>query len=311
MNADSKFVFVNYISRSGSTLLCSILDHFQQFEVGIEAGFPGFPLKIIPTIDNPIRNANQLDKYLAQAYHDNRFKSWGVPRTALKNTLLSLDRPIHFGDILRACFYHYFNGKMPEYIIHKAGYFIKDIETTRRLFPGSFHLYILRDPRAVFASQKSAVSVYNQQTMASSLLRFCRDYRVRYEIAVACEPEKDIMLIKYEDLVSRSNSTIKEILSFLGANNEEKKISNYNSKIPEAQKHLHPNLLKPPNTQSIEKWRSTLDRNEVYVIEFMLRDIMSDLGYPKYNNSLVQPFQILKSLSTVASSFIKEKTRRP
>jgi hypothetical protein len=248
--------------------------------------------------------------YLEQAYHDNRFKSWGVPRTALKNTLLSLDRPIHFGDILQACFYHYFNGKMPEYIIHKAGYFIKDIETTRRLFPGSFHLYILRDPRAVFASQKSAVSVYNQQTMASSLLRFCRDYRVRYEIAVACEPEKDIMLIKYEDLVSRSNSTIKEILSFLGANNEEKKISNYNSKIPETQKHLHPNLLKPPNTQSIEKWRSTLDRSEVYVIEFMLRDVMSDLGYPKYNNSLVQPFQILKSLSTVASSFIKEKTRR-
>ena len=305
MIKNQPFIFVNYLSRSGSTLLCSLLDQYSDIDVGIEAGFPGFPEKITPNNDNPIHSKAEVSDYLDQLYSDNRFCSWNIPRENLEKTLLAQTKPITFELILEACFNQYFNQNLPKYIVHKAGYFIKDLETTRTLFPGSHHIYVTRDPRAIYASQKNAISLYNNKPMALNLYRFCREFKLRHNIAMANKSANDFSLIQYEKMASNPTANIEKILSKLSISSNKKNNTDYQQKIPDAQKSLHKNLDSAPNQKSIDKWKEQLSDIEIFLIECLLTKELSSLRYTRHFNHFIRPLLFLKSLIVLFRSFLK------
>ena len=305
MIKNQPFIFVNYLSRSGSTLLCSLLDQYSDIDVGIEAGFPGFPEKITPNNNNPIQSKAEISHYLDQLYSDNRFCSWSIPRETLEGILFEQTDPITFNLILEACFNEYFKQNLPKYIVHKAGYFIKDLETTRELFPGSHHIYVTRDPRAIYASQKNAISLYNNKPMALNIYRFCREFRLRHNIAMANKSASDFSLIQYEKMASNPKASLEKLLSKIAISSDKKNNTDYQQKIPDAQKSLHTNLDSAPNKKSIDKWKDQLSIVEIYLIECLLTKELKSLNYMRHFNHFIRPLVFLQSSFFLLKSFLK------
>lgn len=295
MKSKQTHLFVNYISRSGSTLLCSMLDQYQDIAVGIEAGFPGFPNKILPNSKNPLTDKEAITEYLDTLFNDKRFLDWNIDRTKLTAALINKDKPIVFSDILDLCCQAYFNEQNVNIITHKSGYFTNDLSEVRKQFPSAFHLYIIRDPRAVFASQKSAQSIYNNSPMASNIYRFAKEYRYRYLIAKENKDTSDFIFIQFESLLKNASATIDKIIKQLGISNK-KKASNYKERIPESQQNLHGNVGKELNVNINNKWKQTLAKEEIYILEILLKDVLCELNYKKYYSHPLHPIIFFKSL---------------
>ena len=271
--------FINYISRSGSTLLCRLLDAYNEISVGIEAGFPGFMTELVPEKYNPMTSKKQLDHYLDELYEDIRFKEWQVNRTSLIARLGKIGYPITFQDILLSCLQEYFGHHSGVVWVHKAGYYVDLLDEVRASFPGSKNIYMVRDPRAIFLSQKNATCLYTGKSMGSSLCYFIYQYKKRMRIVMNNSKSKDLLVIKYEELVQEDNYVEKNVLPFLGIPDAISGEDNYANKIPENQKFLHTNVSAQPNKKSIAKWKNGLQNHEVVFIQNKLKNEMKFHGY--------------------------------
>lgn len=272
-------VFVNYLSRSGSTLLCTLLDEYEGITVGIEGGFPGFDSNLMPTDMPIIHNNADLDRYLSSLFSDIRFSEWKLEINSVKKALLDIGYPLRFRDILITCLKMHL-GLDSKYWIHKSGFYLECVNQARSEFPGAKHLYIQRDPRAIYSSQKNATSLYNSKPMAISLVAFAMRYQKRASTLAVQAGSPDILEIRYEDLVTNKEQTIQTVLNFLGAAGLRRKTeSNYKDKIPENQLSLHENINKSPMESGLDKWKSTLSPLETRFLEASLCNELELNGY--------------------------------
>lgn len=289
----SKLIFINYISRSGSTFLCSELAKLPGVEVGIEAGFPGFPDRLIPNKFKPIRSKSQLSDYLALLYEDIRFKEWKVDRLELENALSSLEFPISFKEIFTACIDGYFpNVQSTSFLVHKAGGYMNDLDFCDSQFPNSKHIFIVRDPRSIYNSQKQAIDLYSSKNMGSNVLPFISEYKRRVGSAIRLSKSHgNILVIKYEDMVDNLKGTMEQVKQFVQFDSDplktELKSENYADRIPENQRSLHANVGKSANPALKNRWKEGLTEREVSFIELGLQDLMIDLGYKAESKKVI------------------------
>jgi len=281
---NKKLVFINYISRSGSTLLCQLLDAYTKISVGIEAGFPGHPTQILPHNKQPIKSEIELDTYLDRLYSDIRFKEWNIDRTTYKSQLLNTSYPINFKNILETALSLNLSNNA-EIWVHKAGYFIGCLEEARSTFTDAQHIYIQRDPRAIFNSQKHAKSIYHNRPMAINVINFINQYHHRACIAKSNKDKNDFLFIQYEDLLSNQTKVINSVIDFINLEDKDKKeASDYSKRIPDNQKQLHTNVSSTVNNNSLHKWRKDLSDVEIRIIEYGLSDLFKEYNYPKSDN---------------------------
>jgi len=285
MNIESKsrFIFVNYISRSGSTLLCKLLNEYKGVSVGIEAGFPGATKKIISDEFRVIKDIDALNKYLDILFEDIRFKEWRLNRVGVTKRITNNGFPVGFKNILEALFDEYFKDDEPsEIYIHKAGYYIDTLEEVINEFKDSKNIYITRDPRAIYNSQKNADCLYSGKKMGDNFIHFIYQYQRRIKASKSADVNT-LLLIRYEDLIANPDKTVDKVLSYIGINDAVKKdsVSDYAERIPENQKSLHTNVGSAPNAKSLHKWVGNLSLAELYLIQKYLSDEMDYLGYVK------------------------------
>lgn len=273
-------VFVNYINRSGSTLLCRLLDAYEGISVGIEAGFPGYIHELIPKQFEIINSETTLTRYLDELFEDIRFQQWKVDRGKLINRLEKIGYPLTFKDILFSCLRECFGNCEAEILVHKAGYYIDLLDEVKAVFPGSKNIYIVRDPRAIFSSQKNAVCIYTGKSMGYSLPSSVYQYKKRMNTVMDNLSNKDLLVIKYEDLVQQKNYMEKTVLPFLAMPHAKKAgDDNYSDKIPDNQRSLHTNVGSQPSGRSIEKWKKGLQPHEILFIQDKLKREMQYWDY--------------------------------
>jgi len=273
-------VFVNYINRSGSTLLCKLLDSYDGISAGIEAGFPGFIHELIPEQYKKINSKASLDLYLNDLFKDIRFQEWNVDRGKLLSRLEKIGYPLTFKEILLCCLEEYFGDCKAKIWVHKAGYYIDLLEEVLSVFPDSKNIYIVRDPRAIFSSQKQAVSIYEGKSMGYSLCAFIYQYKKRMNVVMNNLSSMDFLVVKYEDLVKQNDYMEEIVLPFLAMQYAKKNgEGNYSEKIPDNQRSLHTNVSSQPSGKSIEKWKKGLQRHEILFIQKKLKSEMQYWGY--------------------------------
>lgn len=279
----SKFVFINYISRSGSTLLCKLLNEYKGVCVGIEAGFPGATTKMISDEFRVINDLDHLNQYLDLLFVDIRFKEWQLDRDEVTNKIIENGFPLSFKNLLYVLFDVYFkNDEVADIYIHKAGYYIDTLDEVFDEFEDAKNIYITRDPRAIYNSQKNAACLYSGKKMGDNFIHFIYQYKRRVKTSQSTDVNK-LIIIRYEDLIESPESIVAKVLSYIGIENAVKKnnAKDYSEMIPENQKSLHTNVGSKPNTKSLNKWRGNLSLPELYMIQRNLSDEMDVLGYVK------------------------------
>lgn len=280
-------VFVSYISRSGSTLLCRLLDAYNEISVGIEAGFPGFIKELVPERYKTISCRSSLDQYLDELFEDIRFKEWHIIRKRLTARLEKVGYPLSFQDILLSCLREYFGNNGGEVWVHKAGYYVDLLDEVAATFPGSKNIFLVRDPRAIFLSQKNATCLYTGKSMGHSIYIFVEQYKKRTRIVMNNPLNKEFLVIKYEELVQIDGFVEKKILPFLGILDAIAGEDHYAKKIPVNQQFLHTNVSDQPNKKSIEKWKKGLQWHEIAFIQKRLKKAMKFYGYEPFDEKKI------------------------
>ncbi|WP_161949882.1 sulfotransferase family protein [Desulfofustis glycolicus] len=274
-------VFLLYMNRSGSTLLAHLLDQYRDIGVTPEADIPDGLL--LSTAD--IREEIDILSYLDKLYRNRKFSAWNVDRDRLERALRGMIPPYGFEHILLEILSLYFSSSHARVYIYKRGHYINHVPELRRLFPGCRFLFIERDPRAIFESQKRSVDSVSGRVMAVNAVERAIKYVRTMKLVERYSSDGDFFSLRFEDLVSDPDRAICPVLDFLGVDNRETVRSRYFQKIPESQHHLHRGILAKPALKKIDEWQKVLRHEEIDAMQWIAGRTIRSRGYELFPTS--------------------------
>jgi hypothetical protein len=234
----------------------------------------------------PIRSEADVDWIVKRLYEDVKFKSWKIDQDDLIETLRGAPFPLHFSQLLELILRVYFNQVKPpaRLFVYKRGAFIYRVNTLTKIFPAARFIYLYRDPRGVYNSQKHSRRSIGNQPFATNPVTFCKTWASAMQIARSHESDPRFISVKYEDLVNDSTGVMARVCNFLGVEGgKTEDILDYYNRIPEEQKHLHTLIKEAPRKDRIDAWRSTLSDAEIWIVERYTAGFLKSYGYEFVN----------------------------
>jgi hypothetical protein len=284
LSKHSNINFLIYNNRSGSTYLSSLLDGFDEIGVSLES-----PVFFDLITGKPLYRAEaEIDEVLLHIYADRKFNEWSIPREDLKRRLLE-NLPLTKRNLVYLILETYFHQIKPGSFcwICKIGnpHLIKEV---CRVFENAKFIFIYRDGRAVFCSQKKTFSRNIGDVMEKDPVRSARTWSRYLKVVKKMAAQATIITVKYEDLIQNTEEQLKKIYRFLIGDEYRKELSiinstNYFNKIPRSQSHLHPNVGKKPLVSRIDGWKSELSYIECYLFEKTAYYDLKEMGYELYH----------------------------
>ncbi len=285
-----RIIFVGYINRSGSSLLLSELSKVKGFVCLPESELLAKTLlekpyqrvyagsNIVKVLDKALQNDFKLSLFTYKGSFNELFGQQ-------ENELTSID--LFFRFITRsalsensACTHIVFKNTHLPFIykrIRKA-----DLERYSVRI-----INLVRDPRAVYHSQKEAIGSWGKPMTGSPFetsLEWSR--QIRWCENLMNVDGSSVLELCYENLIYETNRTIKNLILEFGGNYElDESQTAYSKKIASTLKGIHDNINKPITRDSTEIWKRRLTVNEIKCIEWVCRDLLSLKGYtPIYRN---------------------------
>jgi len=293
---DGNIIFVSGPSRSGTTLLQLVLSAHPEINITPETFFIKKTLNLGKKYSRGYQlSDNDKNKIIEYISEDTFLSTW--PHQA-KNRIIEFindNYDVTIKDILFFLFNKTStNSRNKKYIGNKQEIYIDGLGLeAKKLFPQSKFIIIIRDPRDVtfsiiknFSTDrkrglfKSAATVYSANKYIDELIS---NY------------ERDVLVIKYEDLVTKPEETCRIMCKYLNIMYNSSMIKFYeNNKsgrllIGET-KNIHENTRSPFNTALIEQWKnnSFFTRNRIMVIESINTLFMKKYNYiPTANRTFI------------------------
>jgi hypothetical protein len=289
-------IFPCGMSRSGTTLLATILDSHSQISMGYELippPLPG-PSKLLAILECAMELSGGDFALCGKALRNTEWSQVGMFFTRCLRAGLHEEACLYVlqlahlegqGDIrsLRDRLYMAWmiareSARRRERTNYGFKLNIPSVKKAFEFFPNSKLIYILRDPRDVLAShieRKFDRTVSEIGNAWNNYIRSFLSFRDNY-------PEAGL-IIRYEDIVSSPEVILHAIFKFLGLPMEKSVLEFYKSKAG-VHTYGHPNaenLRKDFFTTSIGRWQAELDINQVTDIEELCGAIMTEYRYKK------------------------------
>lgn len=296
--SDQELVFVTGASRSGTTMLARVLGNHSKIFALEELHFFGdlCPLSDIDRRLEPSAVENLAAKLVARQSEG----LWGAKRVARTNE-----------SVRRIC--AEFAGQMPTPLqvfnavcadaARAAGKPIACEQTPRNIYyaeialralPNVKFVHLIRDPRAVAASQKNRWQMRKlgaDHLPRTELIRNWVNYhpitmaKLWRHATLAANNLKDhprVYLVKFEELVTEPNAILKKLCNFLGVEFEPTM-----SRVPTwgSSNLRHDSPETGISTNVVNRWRDTLDKGEISLVERLAADLMAPLGYQRYGRT--------------------------
>jgi len=155
-------------------------------------------------------------------------------------------------------------------------------------WPDAKFMVLVRDPRAVFASQKR---FFSHRRLKYS----CIYWNLHTElIKDSCLPADQFLTVRYEDFVDDAAKHLERILNHAGIADQET-----------AEKML---AAHPPSPNSVDRWKTDLSAKEIHTIESICFDNMQHYGY---HPTLAKKGIKLNTLTKVIETVLDNKSRFP
>jgi len=158
------------------------------------------------------------------------------------------------------------------------------IAPTINAFPDSKVICMVRDPRAIYASQSVPKKNY-------PLLYVIRQWRKSIEYILQNMSKENVLVVRYEDLVENPAQSMKDISKFIGADYQANMIdpSKYIDGAGKSwsQNTSYENLNKKQviNNTNKDRWKNVLTENEIQLIEDLCDTEMKIFGYHRLTNN--------------------------
>jgi len=283
MSSERLLVLLLYISRSGSTFLSRQLDGQPDISVSIETKVLQNLLEIQGSGPaSPDERIDALDQL------DFRFKRLVPDFRILKDSFETAKGAPEQAQAILASHFGESNGS--EVWVVKCNMAMPWLDALAKGYPKLKFLHIVRDGRGVLNSKLNTKRVYKSGNMAAEVFSPASRWRLYLETVDkldAAYPGR-VHEVRYEALVTDVEGEISRIREFFGLPREglkcEQAGSDYSDKIPEQERSLHANVAKGPQTEFLDKWRTSLSSGDIMLFEWFDGEILADRGYePLYS----------------------------
>jgi hypothetical protein len=191
---------------------------------------------------------------------------------------------------------------------HKTHWGIKDPELTYYLpqlslfLPQSKFVLIIRDPRAVVNSYME--NKWGLGTTAyTGAVRWVDE--VSKQIAFAKAHPDNVLMIRFEDLISNLEATLRSICQHIGLEFDIEMLTYNKKKALFVENKQNINTNKAPDIHLAEKWRQKLSLQEINYIESVAQTQMLKLSYPTLTDAK-SPSSVVKWYFKLHQLFIGE-----
>lgn len=267
LNTNSKSIFIHGMSRSGTTLLCSILNSHPDFSMGYEL-YPS----LLSKSENSFYDCLEILFYLRNLDHSNIFNQLhalglekisrfaacvghsGLSVSDLADVLwYSADSKLRIVDESSAMMLFM---KLSSVKCSREGKNMWGAKASgnpslyKTCFPNSAFVYIVRDPRSIYFSQK------NNGSFNPDLVQLYNNWIKKYERFLRIEAEGQCIVVKYEDLILNAEKVLRRICDFSRTTFSESMLSHSQSS-----NTLH---INPRGQLSAERVAKPIDQSSLY-----------------------------------------------
>ena len=265
----NRLVFIDYLSRSGSTIVCSELHKIKDLNVT-----PEFRTGIFrdPYVENEsIETYENHWRELLAHPKNQRF----VGLTQEENISIAS----HFDAIEKLLDMAKFLSNDGEICIKGGGYFT--IYWDKYLKSNKDHrlIYIYRDPRAIYSSQKRSIDSLKSKPMKTSLIRFVYEVLLYNKFSIRESYKRSVYRVKFEEFVANKEVLIKDLCNWLDVGFCIDPKKNYFDVINNEERYLHENIKKPLKSEY-----NTLNLGffENFLLNSILYQYLKQENYPVY-----------------------------
>ncbi len=273
-----KYAFLLYDSRSGSTLLSSLLNLFSGVVVTQETAFMPLILENF-TVEEKL-NAEGIVDLL---YSEPQFRDLNIDRNILLERLTSMGSLTYKNvfDVIVSEYLKVRGVPAPEVLVVKGPRYEFHIDTLIKMYDRPVFINLIRDGRAVYNSKLDMVSVSGLK-MSNNIFQAAYEWKKK----IRGIRGDSVFSLRFEDLVADSESAVCKILDSLDISAEGRDVSSsqeeFHKLIGGSQKHLHENVRRAPDRSIAVKWMNTLGPEEVWLYEKMCGKELMANGYKLY-----------------------------
>ena len=238
------------------------------------------------------RDSNVLISFIEDVFKAKKFETWELDRNELQEFLLE-QAPEGYSD---ACalvhqFFVISRGKIPAVWGDKNNYYIAEPDRIFELYPEAKFLFLVRDPRDVFASYVDLSNLKTDSKYAPRLTvsaeKFSQEWSMNLKHLKALEqmlPSQNFKYVRYEDVIAESTATMQEVLAFLGLQMEGNVLepseeSQFIEREPADTLDWKKLTMKAPDRSRIGRYRNILSEGEVSVVESLCVKSMECFDY--------------------------------
>lgn len=271
-----KHVFITGCPRSGTTMLASMIGSGEDCIATPESDF--FVDNIYKNLSK--YNSDQSKSDLIEYFNKNyRFKQWSINPKDIQNIPNKINFS-NYGEVIENTVSLYAEKhasiKTENLVrIDHTPSSIKYFDALNNLFPNAKYIFILRDPRAVFASVKSLDWGANTPLKLGEIWN---EY-VGLFLAIKRMFPKQIHLIKYENILTNAEAEIQKACDFINIEYNDSLLLGHGFKIPGYTARQHKLVGKNLDKSRIEKWKENLNEKEISIIESNCKILMQAFDY--------------------------------
>ncbi len=314
MDSNSKnklpdIAFILGMGRSGTTLLTNMLNSHPKVIATPENEFMLFSYSSF--LKKRFDNETTIKAFLNLfSYNFSKIVSIWKPSADLKKDIYQLQDKTY----ANVCKLTYLNFPLAHknkadvsYVIDKNPIYSLHIDKMNAIYPNSKYIVLVRDFR------DNAVSRKKYGNTKDSIFMLAASWNYFYKQIFSSLKKHDInhINIRYEDLASNPENTLKTICSYLNIEYSESMLhfqehidktkdyakQNLSSEVFEKITEMHSNLYKDVNTNRVKSYEKELDTKEISILNFFCKEYGKKFNYIDDNSVLVTDSKFLWKLN--------------
>lgn len=273
------FVFIVGCPRSGTTLLQRLLDNHPELAVANDTHFIPKPFgKNLPERDPPL-----TPELVAAVRNYHRFPRLGLDDTAVAAAATGAAT---YRDFVAGLYRAFADLHGKPLAGEKTPDYVRRLPFLHRVFPETKILHIIRDGRDVALSARDwahgskgpgRFALWQESPLAVCALWWAWQVGSGREAGATIGPGH-YMEIAYERLVDGSETTLRQIVDFLGLDYSPAMMEFHRGKMRDDPK-LSAKKAWRPVTSGLRDWRSAFSSNDRALFEYLAGDLLTSVGY--------------------------------
>ena len=264
-------VFIGGCGRSGTTLLGSVLGAHSDCLCVPESPFKTDILRFYDPATTDSR------RMLAAILETRRFKLWGLDSATLARDLDETIQSYPQGLLWLVAKYGECVGKpMPRVWVDHTPANVRSAVTLSELFPHAKYIHLVRDGRGV------ASSILPLDWGPNTIDGVAEWWTESVAYGLAAESwggVQRIARVRYEDLVSNFEATLRTLCSFLGLDFQPAMLNANGFKVPGYTTSQHSLVGSVPQASRVNAWQRSLTERQIEIFEAIAGELLRYLGY--------------------------------